>query len=74
MENIPITLTLMWIAVICQGNYETNVAFATIFLFGRVMHTICYIYSLMPWRSLAWFLGILSTLGFMGNIVYGAFQ
>ena len=41
MENIPITLTLMWIAVITRGNFETNVVFAAIFLFGRVMHTIC---------------------------------
>ena len=41
MENIPITLIVMWISVIVQGNYETNVAFGAVFLFGRIMHTIC---------------------------------
>ena len=41
MENILITLTLMWISFIVDGNAETNVALASIFLFGRTMHTIC---------------------------------
>eukprot|EP01084_Bolivina_argentea_P122746 217520_1 len=74
MENIPITIILMWIAVIAQGNNETNVAFAVMFLFGRTMHTICYIYSLQPWRSIVWGLAFFSTIGFLINILYGAFN
>ena len=94
MENIPITITLLWIAVYINGNNEANVACAGAFLFGRTMHTISmiqnyvssislsyvpqpytgYIYGLQPWRTIGWFFGFISTLGFIGNIVYGAFQ
>merc|ERR1740123_1359165 len=74
MENIPITITLLWIAVFINGNNEANVAFASAFLFGRTMHTICYIYGLMPWRTIAWFIGFISTFGFIGNIIYAAFD
>eukprot|EP01084_Bolivina_argentea_P067210 122448_1 len=56
MENIPITLILMWIAVIVDGNNEVNVTLAAVFLFGRIMHSLCYIYQLMPWRSIGWML------------------
>merc|ERR1719295_933379 len=71
LENIPITVLLMWIAVICGGDNLTNVILAALFLFGRVMHSVCYIKQLMPWRSIGWLFGIIATLGFMANIIYG---
>mmetsp|Transcript_41150 Transcript_41150/g.66181 ORF Transcript_41150/g.66181 Transcript_41150/m.66181 type:complete len:171 (+) Transcript_41150:28-540(+) len=74
LENIPLTIMLMWIAVLCNGDKLTNIVLASLFTVGRIGHSICYIYKLMPWRSIAWLLGIVGTVGFMVNIVYGAFK
>mmetsp|Transcript_24912 Transcript_24912/g.21794 ORF Transcript_24912/g.21794 Transcript_24912/m.21794 type:complete len:177 (+) Transcript_24912:30-560(+) len=74
LENIPITITLMWISVLFGGDNLTNIVLASLFTFGRLTHTICYIYRLMPWRSFAWMFGIAGTIGFMVNIIYGAFR
>ena len=73
LENIPITITLMWVAYICGGDNVTNIVLASLFTLGRIMHTICYIYSLMPWRSFAWLFGIIGSVGFMINAVYGVY-
>ena len=40
MENIPITLLLLWISVYTNENNETNVAFAINFFVARTIHTI----------------------------------
>ena len=64
LENIPVTLALMWAAVVVGANNEAIVALASAFVFARVGHTFCYIYKLMPWRSIVWFIGFLSSLGF----------
>merc|ERR1712154_302682 len=74
MENIPITIILMWIAVIVNGDNTVNIIMASLFCFGRIMHSICYIYRLMPWRSIGWLFGFIGTIGFMVNAIYGAFK
>ena len=66
LENIPITITLMWISVLFRGYNVTNIVLASLFIFGRIMHTVCYRYSVM--------FGIAETIGFMANIIYGAFR
>merc|ERR1711879_1139396 len=64
LENIPITLALMWAAVAVRATNEAIVGLASAFVFARVGHTVCYVYKLMPWRSIIWFIGFAASLGF----------
>eukprot|EP00486_Rosalina_sp_Unknown_P003644 CAMPEP_0201572972 /NCGR_PEP_ID=MMETSP0190_2-20130828/16567_1 /ASSEMBLY_ACC=CAM_ASM_000263 /TAXON_ID=37353 /ORGANISM="Rosalina sp." /LENGTH=127 /DNA_ID=CAMNT_0047999385 /DNA_START=94 /DNA_END=474 /DNA_ORIENTATION=+ len=75
LENVPITLALMAYSVFQPlASNEVNIAMASTFLLGRIMQSVCYAYGLQPWRSIGWMLGVISTLGFVVNIIYGAFK
>ena len=44
LENIPITITLMWVAYIVKGDQLTNIILASLFVFGRIMHSVCTLF------------------------------
>ena len=74
LENIPVTLALMWAAVVVQANNEAIVGLSAAFVFARVSHTICYAYALMPWRTIVWIVGFLSSLGLAILIPISTFE
>eukprot|EP01083_Nonionella_stella_P024425 67433_1 len=74
LENVPIGIVMMWLSFFAYGDNTVTSVCAIAFTVGRCLHTLCYVYKLMPWRSIAWLIGVLSTLVLVGNIVYGVFQ
>eukprot|EP01083_Nonionella_stella_P318808 1167222_1 len=74
LENVPIGIVMMWLSLFVSGNPTVTAVCAIGLTLGRCLHTLCYIYKLMPWRAVGWLIGILSTLTLTGNVVYGVFQ
>eukprot|EP01084_Bolivina_argentea_P126791 224412_1 len=74
LENVQMGIIMMWISLFVSGDNMVTAICALIFTLGRCIHTLCYVYKLMPWRAIAWLLGVLSTLTLAANIVYGAFK
>ena len=46
MENIPITIILLWVAVICNGDNVVNIILASTFLFARIGHSVRFVVHL----------------------------
>jgi len=72
LENIPITILLMWISYSISKDNLVVFVVAIVFTVCRYLHSICYILRLQPLRSIFWFLGFLCTWTLMVNIMYAA--
>lgn len=70
LENIPIFLVLALIYQLLQCWPAGAPVYFGLFTLGRVTHTIFYIKALQPWRSVAYFLGLLVNFALCGHIVY----
>jgi uncharacterized MAPEG superfamily protein len=57
LENIPIFLILAWIYVAAGLSAGAFVIYCLVFMAARIVHTICYINSLQPWRTAAFTVG-----------------
>lgn len=78
IENLPIACML---ALACAQQIKSSVAtpsdiypyvaahiaLFSLYLVFRVAHTICYALTLQPWRTVAFFLGIICELGMAIN-------
>ena len=64
----------MWVSYVVNGNNYVTAISSILFVIGRVLHSICYIYRLMPWRSYAWTVAFIGTFALPINIIYGAFR
>ncbi len=51
-----------------ESDAQAAIALFVIWTFGRICHSICYLLSLVPWRSIAFSLSILSTFVM---VIYG---
>merc|ERR1719295_2059612 len=60
MENIPLGLIILWAQVIVNANSATTSVVTILFTAARITHTVCYYYSIQPYRSIAFFVGLLS--------------
>jgi len=72
LENIPITIFLMWISYSISKDNMVTFVITIVFTACRYLHSLCYILRLQPLRSIFWFLGFLCTWTLMGNIMYAA--
>jgi microsomal prostaglandin-E synthase 1 len=62
LENIPPFLLLAFAAVLAGAHADLVRGCLIAFTFARFVHTLAYVYSAQPWRSLSWLLGQLATL------------
>jgi glutathione S-transferase len=62
LENIPIFLILAWIYVYAGLAPRAFVIYCIIFMFARVIHTICYLNAIQPGRTIAFTVGALTML------------
>eukprot|EP00485_Elphidium_margaritaceum_P005099 CAMPEP_0202696026 /NCGR_PEP_ID=MMETSP1385-20130828/9415_1 /ASSEMBLY_ACC=CAM_ASM_000861 /TAXON_ID=933848 /ORGANISM="Elphidium margaritaceum" /LENGTH=160 /DNA_ID=CAMNT_0049352121 /DNA_START=60 /DNA_END=542 /DNA_ORIENTATION=- len=74
LENVLIGIVMIWISFFVSDDYLVTAICAILFTLARVLHTVCYIFALFPWRAFCWMFGVLSTLTLAINIVYGAFK
>ena len=74
LENVQMGIIMLWVSFFVSGDHVVTTICGLVFTFARCLHTLCYVYKLMPWRAFCWGFGVLSTLGLALNIVYGAFK
>jgi microsomal prostaglandin-E synthase 1 len=68
LENIPPFLLLAFAAVLAGAAPDVVRACLVAFTFARFVHSLAYVYSVQPWRSLSWIAGLLATLVLAGAL------
>ena len=68
LENISIFLILCWIYVAASLSSTAFVVYCVVFMVARIAHTICYLNSIQPLRTIAYTLGALTTLALMVHL------
>ncbi len=71
LENIPIFLILSWIYVSAGLALTPFIIYCSIFMAARIVHTICYINSIQPWRTAAFTVGALTMLALIIHLFIG---
>ena len=71
LENIPIFLILAGIYVSAGLSTAAFVIYCLVFMAARIIHTICYINSIQPWRTAAFTIGALAMLAMIIHIFIG---
>jgi glutathione S-transferase len=72
LENIPLALIMMWMAVVCRAPSNVHVAGVLIFTLARCLFSLFYALALQPWRSLSFATSTISMWLIAINGVYGA--
>jgi uncharacterized MAPEG superfamily protein len=65
LENIPIFLILAWIYVAAGLSTGAFAIYCLVFTLARIVHTICYINSIQPWRTAAFVVGTITMVVLM---------
>jgi len=60
LENIPLFLILAWIYVAAGLSATAFAIYCIVFMVARIIHTICYINSIQPWRTAAFMAGAIA--------------
>jgi uncharacterized MAPEG superfamily protein len=71
LENIPIFLILAWIYVAAGLQITAFVIYCVIFMLCRIVHTVCYLNSVQPTRTIAFTIGAFTMLAMMIHIFIG---
>lgn len=73
VENIPGFLALATIYTLAGGTSNGAWSYFGVYFFARLVHTLCYLNSVQPWRTASFFLGQFAQLGMMVQILMRAF-
>jgi uncharacterized MAPEG superfamily protein len=71
LENIPIFLILSWIYVGAGLALTPFIIYCCVFMAARIAHTICYINSIQPWRTVAFTVGAAATVALIIHLFIG---
>ncbi len=71
LENIPIFLILAWIYVSAGLSAAAFAIYCAVFVLARIAHTICYLNSIQPARTITFAVGGLATLALMIHLFVG---
>ena len=65
LENIPIFLILAWIYVAAELSTGTFLIYCAVFVVARILHTIFYLNSIQPLRTIMYTIGAIASLALM---------
>jgi uncharacterized MAPEG superfamily protein len=71
LENIPIFLIIAWIYVYAGLSAGAFVIYCLVFMLARVAHTICYLNSIQPARTISYTVGAVAMLALMIHVFVG---
>lgn len=74
VENIPAFLVLATILTLAGGSATAGWAYFGAYFAARLLHTICYMNQLQPWRTISFGLGQIVQLGVMVQLLLKAFR
>lgn len=69
VENIPGFLALALLFTLIGASATAGWVYFGVYFGARVVHTICYLNALQPWRTAAFFIGQLAQLGIMVQLL-----
>lgn len=73
VENIPGFLILATIFTLAGGSSTAGWAYFSVYFTARLLHSICYLNSIQPWRTISFFLGQITQLGLIVQILIRVF-
>lgn len=73
VENIPGFLVLALLFTLTGASATAGWAYFGVYFVARVLHTICYLNALQPWRTAAFFVGQLAQLAIMVQLLMKVF-
>jgi uncharacterized MAPEG superfamily protein len=71
IENIPIFLILAWIYVSAGLSTTPFVIYCLVFMVARIVHTICYLNSIQPMRTISFTIGAVAMLALIISLLIG---
>jgi uncharacterized MAPEG superfamily protein len=74
LENIPGFMILALLYTLAGGTTTGGWAYFGIYFAARLIHTVCYLNAVQPWRSAAFFLGQFAMFGLVVQLLLGAFR
>lgn len=69
LENIPIFLILAGIFVAAGLSSGAFALYCVIFMAARILHTICYLNAIQPWRTVAFTVGVAAMFALMIHLL-----
>jgi hypothetical protein len=64
-------LILAWIYVAAALSVTAFVIYCLVFMAARIIHTICYINSIQPWRTAAFMVGAIAMVALIIHLFIG---
>lgn len=74
LENIPAFLVVSLLFTLSGGSERGGWAYFGTFFAARLLHSVFYLNSVQPWRTAAFFLGLLAQLGLIVQLLMTAFR
>lgn len=74
LENIPGFLILALLFTLAGGSSVGGWSYFGVYFAARLLHSICYLNAVQPWRTASFFLGQLTQLGLMVQILMMTFR
>jgi uncharacterized MAPEG superfamily protein len=71
LENIPIFLILAGIYVIAGLSTTAFVVYCLVFMAARIVHTVCYINSIQPMRTISFTIGAVAMVALIVHLFIG---
>jgi glutathione S-transferase len=71
LENIPIFLILAWIYVSAGLSTTLFVIYCLVFMVARIVHTICYLNSIQPMRTISFTVGAIAMVALTISLLVG---
>jgi uncharacterized MAPEG superfamily protein len=73
VENIPAFLVLALLFTLAGGSTLAGWAYFGTYFVARLLHTVCYLNAVQPWRTAAFAVGQLTLLGLIVQLLLLAF-
>lgn len=73
VENIPAFLAIAALYTLAGASANGAWAYFGVYFAARLLHTICYLNGVQPWRTASFFLGQLALLGMIVGLLMKAF-
>lgn len=73
LENIPGFLVLATLFTLAGASSTAGWAYFGVYFLARVLHTVCYLNEVQPWRTASFFLGQITLLGVVVQLLMAVF-
>jgi uncharacterized MAPEG superfamily protein len=69
LENIPMFLALSGLAVVLETPSTTSAWLMGGFTVARILHTVTYLTSIQPWRTVSYGVGVICLIGLAALVI-----